>query len=75
METSLNAQQKNESTRLEDFEIRLAFQDQSLAELRSELTELTLRYVRVCDELARLKQSIEQLRSGPDPIDEKPPHY
>jgi uncharacterized coiled-coil protein SlyX len=65
-------------TRFDDFEARLAYQDQALHELGNEVYQQQQQIVRLESAIKKLVsrlESIEQDQPGPSPVDEIPPHY
>jgi len=64
--------------RVEELEMRLAFQEQTLLELNDALTQSRLEHARTCDALSRALDEMRQIRAqilALDPACEPPPHY
>jgi uncharacterized coiled-coil protein SlyX len=61
--------------RLDDLEIKLAFQDKLIAELSDLVKELGARLDETVRDLKQLKEAIRSPEAPPAPGNERPPHY
>ena len=61
-------------TRLDELEMRLAHQDKALGELNEVVLAQWRRIEALERQLARLNEELQDMESGPVPVD-KPPHY
>jgi SlyX protein len=61
-------------TRLDELEMRLAHQDKALGELNEVVLAQWRRIEALERQLARLNEEMQDVGSGPVPVD-KPPHY
>ncbi|MCF6281627.1 MAG: SlyX family protein [Candidatus Polarisedimenticolaceae bacterium] len=61
--------------RIEDLEVRFAFQEESIDALNRQQHLQQKEIDTLQREVARLKQLLQQSGSGNDIIDEPPPHY
>jgi len=64
--------------RVDELEMRLAFQEQALSELNDALTQSRLEHVRTHDALNRALDELRQMRTqmlALEPASEPPPHY
>jgi SlyX protein len=63
-------------TRLQDLEIRMAHQDQTIAELNDVITAQWKKLDALERQLHRLGEELEAMESGESPAaNQKPPHY
>jgi SlyX protein len=63
------------SDRVDDLEIKLAFQDKLIQELSDLVKELGARLDETVRDLAQLKEAIRSPESPLAPGNERPPHY
>lgn len=69
----MSDQNLHERERLQDLEIRLAYQDKVIADLDDVVRSFSLRVQRLERQLADLQDSVGSPEIGP--ADDKPPHY
>ena len=65
----------NNEDRLNKIESKYSFQEDSLERMSQELRTQQLEIQKLKDELASLKESLSEVSSKEDIIEEKPPHY
>ncbi len=64
--------------RIVEIETKLAFQEETIKELSSVIYEQQKEIAAlrgVCDQLRSMMQSFSDGENGPDPREERPPHY
>ena len=62
-------------TRINDLEIRMAHQDQTIADLNEVITAQWKKLDALERQLKRLGEELESMESGDAPTNQKPPHY
>ena len=62
-------------TRITDLEIRMAHQDQIIAELNDVITAQWKKLDALERQLKRLGEELESMEAGEAPANQKPPHY
>jgi SlyX protein len=62
-------------TRLNDLEIRVAHQDQTIAELNDVITAQWKKLDALERQMQRLGEELEAMDAGEIPANQKPPHY
>ena len=65
----------NNEGRLNKIESKYSFQEDSLERMSKELRTQQLEIQKLKDEIASLKESLSEVSSKEDIIEEKPPHY
>ena len=65
----------NNEDRLNKIESKYSFQEDSLDRMSQELRIQQLEIQKLKDEIASLKESLSEVSSKEDIIEEKPPHY
>ncbi len=65
----------NNEDRLNKIESKYSFQEDSLERMSQELRTQQLEIQKLKDEIASLKESLSEVSSKEDIIEEKPPHY
>ena len=65
----------NNEDRLNKIESKYSFQEASLERMSQELRTQQLEIQKLKDEIASLKESLSEVSSKEDIIEEKPPHY
>ena len=65
----------NNKDRLNKIESKYSFQEDSLERMSQELRTQQLEIQKLKDEIASLKESLSEVSSKEDIIEEKPPHY
>ncbi len=65
----------NNEDRLNKIESKYSFQEDSLERMSKELRTQQLEIQKLKDEIASLKESLSEVSSKEDIIEEKPPHY
>ncbi len=65
----------NNEDRLNKIESKYSFQEDSLERMSQELRIQQLEIQKLKDEIASLKESLSEVSSKEDIIEEKPPHY
>jgi SlyX protein len=62
-------------TRIDDLEIRLAHQDQTIADLNDVITAQWKKLDALERQLKRLSEELQTMDQGDAPANQKPPHY
>jgi SlyX protein len=66
---------KNIDKRLEEFEMRLAYQDKTISDLNDVITAHCKKIEALARQLMRLDEELRDLDSMEAPPNQKPPHY
>lgn len=61
--------------RLNDLEIRVAYQDKTISELNDVITAQWKKFDALERQFRRLGEELEAMGSGETPTNQKPPHY
>jgi uncharacterized coiled-coil protein SlyX len=64
-----------DAERLTDLEIKVAYQDKTIADLEALVRSLGVRVAELSRELTQLKEAVRSPEAPPGPANERPPHY
>jgi uncharacterized coiled-coil protein SlyX len=64
-----------DAERFTDLEIKVAYQDKTIADLEALVRSLGVRIEELARELTQLKEAVRSPEGPPGPANERPPHY